>query len=75
VRYLAEVLEFLANQGWNPGPRQGRDLCRLWERLAAHTGDALERRRLLILALECTEDFADVQRVRQQLADVEKMMR
>ena len=75
VRYLGQVLEFLANQGWNPGPRQGRDLCRLWERLAAHTADPLERRRLLILALECTEDFADVQRVRQQLADVEKMMR
>jgi hypothetical protein len=75
VRYLAEVLEFLTKQGWNPGPRQGRDLCRLWERLAEHTADPLERRRLLILALECTEDFADVQRVRQQLADVEKMLR
>jgi hypothetical protein len=37
----------------------------LWERLAAHTADAPEY----------TEDFADVQRVRQQLADVEKMMR
>ena len=75
VRYLSAVLEFLTKQGWNPGPRQGRDLCRLWERLAAHTADPLERRRLLILALECTEDFADVQRVRQQLADVEKMTR
>jgi O-acetyl-ADP-ribose deacetylase (regulator of RNase III) len=72
ARYLAELVEFLAAQGWRPGPRIGLDLCRLCEHLAARLTDARERRRLLILALGAAEGFAAAQRVREQLAALEK---
>jgi hypothetical protein len=72
LRYLAEVLGFMANQGWRPNPRHGWQLCQLWEHLAAHAPDRPERRRLLIAALGAAEAFADVQRIRRQLAEVEK---
>jgi hypothetical protein len=72
VRYLADMLGFMTNQGWRPSPRHGLQLCQLWEHLAAHAPDKLERRRLLIAALATTEDFADVQRIRRQLEDLEK---
>ena len=70
VRYLAEVLEFLTAHGWRPG--KGLDLCRLWERLAAQAPAASERRRLLIAALGAAEAFVDVERIRQQLAKLER---
>jgi hypothetical protein len=68
VRTLAEVLGFLAEHGWRPG---AGDLCRLWEALAGRAGDAPERRRLLIAALESAAAFADARRVRAQLAELE----
>jgi hypothetical protein len=70
VRYLAEVLTFLAAHGWRPRPYGGRDLCRLWEQLAAHAADAAARRRMLIAALDCAEAFVDVERIRKQLAEL-----
>jgi hypothetical protein len=72
VRYLADMLGFMTNQGWRPSPRHGLQLCQLWEHLAAHAPDKSERRRLLIAALATTEDFADVQRIRRQLEEKEK---
>jgi hypothetical protein len=72
VRYLADVLGFMTNQGWRPNAQEGWQLCQLWEHLAAHAPDASERRRLLIAALASTEDFADVQRIRHKLAETEK---
>jgi hypothetical protein len=72
VRYLADVLEFMTNQGWRPNTQTGWQLCQLWEHLAAHTPDPLERRRLLVAALAATEDFADVQRIRGALAELDK---
>jgi hypothetical protein len=71
VRYLAEVLDFLTEQGWRPAANNGWDLCRLWEYLADHAAGAGERRRFLINALETAEAFADVRRVRQRLAELE----
>jgi O-acetyl-ADP-ribose deacetylase (regulator of RNase III) len=72
VRYLADVLGFMANQGWRPNPRHGGNLCQLWEHLAAHAPDHLERRRLLIAALAAAEAFDDVQRIHRQLEEAEK---
>jgi hypothetical protein len=71
VRYLAEVLDFLTEQGWRPTANNGWDLCRLWEYLADHAAGPAERRRFLITALETAEAFADVRRVRQRLAELE----
>jgi hypothetical protein len=68
VHYLAEVLEFLTNHGWRPGPNNGWPLCRLWEHLAAHAADARERRRMLTLALSTAETHGDAERLRRQLA-------
>jgi len=67
VRHLAEVLSFLTDRGWKPEPRQGWDLCRLWEHLAVQAPDPAEQRRLLIQALGHTEALADVQRIRAKL--------
>jgi hypothetical protein len=72
VRYLADVLGFMTNQGWRPNAQEGWQLCQLWEHLAAHAPDVSERQRLLIAALASTEDFADVQRIRHKLAETEK---
>jgi hypothetical protein len=69
LNYLAQVLDFLAQQGWRPVPGHGLDLCRLWEHLAGHTADPAECRRLLIEALATAEAFADVQRLRGRLAE------
>jgi len=74
VRYLAEVLEFLTAHGWRPGTRKSLDLCRLWEQLAAHAAGPAEQRRLLIAALGAAEAFADVQRIRNKLAELERPM-
>jgi hypothetical protein len=71
VRYLAEVLDFLTEQGWRPTANNGWDLCRLWEYLADHAASPAERRRFLINALETAEAFADVRRARQRLAELE----
>ncbi|HEY7424647.1 MAG TPA: SIR2 family protein [Gemmataceae bacterium] len=70
VRYLGEVLEFLAAHGWRP--RKGLDLCRLWEHLAAHAPERGEQRRLLIAALGAAEAFVDVERIRGKLAELER---
>jgi hypothetical protein len=71
VRYLAEVLDFLTEQGWRPTTNNGWDLCRLWEYLADHAAGAGDRGRFLINALETAEAFADARRVRQRLAELE----
>jgi hypothetical protein len=71
VRYLAEVLDFLTEQGWRPTANNAWDLCRLWEYLADHAAGPGERRRFLINALGSAEAFADVRRVRQRLAELE----
>ena len=70
VRYLAEVLEFLAAHGWRP--HRGVDLCRLWEHLAAHAPGTAEQRRLLIAALGAAEAFIDVERIRGKLGELEQ---
>lgn len=70
VRYLAEVLEFLAAHGWRP--HKGVDLCRLWEHLAAHAPAPGEQRRLLIAALGAAEAFIDVERIRGKLGELEQ---
>ena len=70
VRYLAEVLEFLAAHGWRP--HKGVDLCRLWEHLAAHAPGPGEQRRLLIAALAAAEAFIDVERIRGKLGALEQ---
>ncbi len=71
VRCLADVLAFMANQGWRPDSRHGWHLCQLWEHLAAQAPDRLGRRRLLIAALGSAEAFADVQRIHKQLEDLD----
>ncbi len=71
VRCLADVLGFMANQGWRPDPRHGWHLCQLWEHLAAQAPDGLSRRRLLIAALGAAEAFADVQRIHKQLEELD----
>jgi hypothetical protein len=70
VRYLAEVLEFLAAHGWRP--HKGADLCRLWEHLATHAPVSGEQRRLLIAALGAAEAFIDVERIRSKLGKLEQ---
>lgn len=72
VRYLTEVLDFLTSHGWRPAPRTGLDLCRLWEQLAAHASTPLEQRRLLIAALSTAEAFADVERIRRKITELER---
>jgi hypothetical protein len=72
VRYLAEVLAFLTHNGWRPSQWLGEHLCKLWENLAEQTADPAERRRLLIAALDCTETFTDLQRVRTKLQELER---
>jgi hypothetical protein len=71
VRDLAAVLQFLTAHGWRPGPRQA-DLCHLWEHLALHAPDEGERRRLLIAALGTAEAFADVERIRAAIAELDR---
>jgi hypothetical protein len=66
---LAEVLTFLEAHGWRPRPYGGRDLCKLWERLAARAPDEPARRRMLVAALGCAEAFIDVERIRARLAE------
>jgi hypothetical protein len=72
TRYLAQVLGFLTEHGWRPSGRGGWDLCRLWECLADRAADVRERRRQQPAALNSTEAFTDVQRVRRRLEDLEK---
>lgn len=71
VRYLAEVLEFLTAHGWRPDSRTELDLCRLWEHLAEHAEGAGEKHRLLIFALRTAEAFADGERIRGRIKELE----
>jgi hypothetical protein len=68
VRHLATVLGFLTIHGWQPR-QPGTDLCDLWERLAEHTPDRAERRRMLVTALRCAERYDDARRLREQLRE------
>jgi hypothetical protein len=72
VPYLAEVLEFLTAHGWRPAPRAGLDLCRLWEHLAANASTPGEQRRLFLAALNTADAFADVERIRHKLDELER---
>ncbi len=67
ISHLAEVLGFLTDHGWKPRPGHGWDLGRMWEHLAAHTGNPVEQRRLLVRALSHTEALADAHRIRAKL--------
>jgi hypothetical protein len=66
TRYVAEVLRFLIEHGWRPAAR-GKPMCALWEALAEHTSDPVQRRQFLVAALGCAEAFADARRIREQL--------
>ena len=72
LRSLATTLTFLTEYGWRPDGRNGADLCKLWEHLASQAQDVGDRRQWLIVALSCAEAYADVQRIRRQLAELEK---
>jgi hypothetical protein len=72
ILHLAEVLQFLASHGWRPRPYGGRDLWRLWAQLADRAPDAANRRRMLIQALGCAEAFADVERIRARLQEIQE---
>jgi hypothetical protein len=69
---LTAVLSLLTSQGWRP-PRGSRiGLCALWEELARRAASDVERRRLLIAALEAAEGFDEVQRILAFLAALER---
>src|SRR5262249_9935581 len=68
LRRLASTLAFLTEDGWRPDGRNGADLCRLWEHVAGQARDVGGRRQWLIVALACAEAYADVQRIRRELA-------
>jgi O-acetyl-ADP-ribose deacetylase (regulator of RNase III) len=67
VRFLAKVVDFLTEHGWRPA--RMKPLCRLYEDLAEHAGDAEQRRRLLVAALGAAETFADAARLREMLEE------
>ena len=59
----------------DPGPGNGHNgwgLCHLWEHLAAHTADPVQRRRMLVCALRHAEAFADVERIHAALEGAAK---
>jgi hypothetical protein len=72
VRHLTEVLAFLTDHGWRPGPGSRYALWQLWEKLADGIQDASARRRMLITALRYTERFDDAERIRKHLAAIEE---
>jgi hypothetical protein len=72
VRHLAGLLEFLTAHGWRPREAGQRNLCRLWEMLAASAADRATRRRLLSAALGSAETFTDARRVRAALAELDR---
>jgi hypothetical protein len=71
VQHLAEVLRFLADNGWKPPLKSRTILSEIWLRLADSAPDPATRRHLLIAGLESAEGFADVCSIRCRLAALE----
>lgn len=71
VRRLAQVLEFLTNQGWRPTTLSHGRLWRLWERLAEQVPDRTEKRRLLSMALRYTDTSREARRIYDLLRELD----
>jgi O-acetyl-ADP-ribose deacetylase (regulator of RNase III) len=69
VQLAAETLAFLTTHGWRP--RGKLSLAKLWERLAHAASDTYRRKCLLIAALRHAEQHREVDRLKEQLDQLE----